>query len=139
MKSRPSLSDVLPKSNIIEDVTLDGQKGSFNEPKHDPVGVHINNPLIPAQADSQEQENSSTNDSLVDDEGFQNVIRRKNKAKAHQTVCSLPSSLNARPPYKAGLSKFQPVRNVPKAALEKSKPKHKGIGGAPSSSSLDDK
>lgn len=64
-----------------------------------------------------------------EEEGFQTILRRKNKGK-QQTVCSLPNTYNIRQPYKAGLSKFAPIRNVPR---------NKGSGGAPHSSSSIDK
>lgn len=75
----------------------------------------------------------------LEEEGFQLVSRKKNKGKQPihtQTVCSLPCALNVRKPFKSGLSKFVPIRNIPQDMLDKTKLKLKGSGGAPLSSTL---
>lgn len=55
----------------------------------------------------------------TDDEGFQAVSRKKSKGKLPvQTVCSLPCAMNTRKPFKPGLSKFVPIRNVPQLFLQ---------------------
>lgn len=77
----------------------------------------------------------------ADEEGFQTVLRKKNKGK-HTTPIqetSLPIALNTRQSLRAGLSKFVPIRNVNKSVLDKSKLREKGVGGAPQSSSTQNK
>lgn len=62
-----------------------------------------------------------------------------NKGKistTQQTVFNLPFTLKH--PYKVGLSKFVPIKNAPKVAIDKSKPKEKGGGGEPQGSSLNE-
>lgn len=67
-----------------------------------------------------------------EEEGYQSVTRRRNKGKStapHQTVCSLPNVINTRQSFRAGLSKFAPVRNISKDILDKDKLINKGNGG----------
>lgn len=115
---------VLPENNVCTDNTNSPANNDSSFPE-----------IIPL-----EEPDKADNNGCTDNEGYQTVMRKKNKGKTginQPTMCTLTSSLSSKPPYKDGLSKFLPIKNVPKFVLEKSKLKEKGAGGTPQTSISD--
>lgn len=69
------------------------------------------------------------------EEGFQMVLRRRNKVKCTITNSNLTPSINAKQYFRPSLSKFVHVRNITKDGNVKASAGNEGNGGAPLSSS----